>query len=242
MLNSPFSLPLVQSGLPVKSNVTKLTDVWQSKADFCNAFGGPSSEGSACFSGEPVALNDTETPSPPSGLCLEKIGNESYLNMVAHPDGSNRAFFSSQNGIIWLATIPEAGSGGTLGFDKSSPFVDLTDEVHFDTEFGMMGMAFHPKFAQNGRFFASFNCDKVKWPGCTGRCACNSDVDCDPSKLPPDNGAQPCQYQTVIAEYTANGTETDPSKVRRKIYLNVFFIVHYLNITILMNQSISACF
>ncbi|CAN6932260.1 unnamed protein product [Brassica oleracea] len=24
---------------------------------------------------------------------------------------------------------------------------------------------FHPKFAQDGRFFASFNCDKSKWSG-----------------------------------------------------------------------------
>ncbi|GMN45796.1 hypothetical protein TIFTF001_014977, partial [Ficus carica] len=163
--NSPFAPPLVQSGISVKSNVSKLTDVWQSKADFCNAFGGASSEESVCFDGGPVTLNNSGTPGPASGLCLEKIGNGSYLNMVAHPDGSNRAFFSSQEGKIWLATIPEEGSGGTLGFDESSPFVDLTDEVHFDTGFGMMGMAFHPNFTQNGRFFASFNCDKAKWPG-----------------------------------------------------------------------------
>jgi hypothetical protein len=142
--------------------------------------------------------------------------------MVAHPDGSNRAFFSSQQGKIWLATIPEQGSGETLGFDESSPFIDLTDEVYFNTEFGMMGMAFHPNFAQNGRFFASFNCDKVKWPGCTGRCSCNSDVNCDPSKLAPDNGAQPCQYQTVIAEYTANDTATKASLVYIFLHRNLY--------------------
>lgn len=133
--------------------------------------------------------------------------------MVSHPDGSNRAFFSSQAGKIWLATIPEQRSGGTLEFDESSPFVDLTDQVHLDTQFGMMGMAFHPNFAKNGRFFASFNCDKVKWPGCSGRCTCNSDVNCDPSKLGTDNGVRPCQYQTVVAEYTVNGSASDPSSV-----------------------------
>ncbi|KAK4844597.1 hypothetical protein QYF36_022170 [Acer negundo] len=212
ILNSPFSPSLQgQAGAKVNSNFTKLTDFWQSKADFCNAFGGKPTNESVCFDGEPVTLNDTGIPSPPKGLCLEKIGNGSYLSMVAHPDGSNRAFFSNQAGKIWLATIPEQGSGGTMGLDESNPFVDLTDEVHLDTVFGMMGMAFHPNFAKNGRFFASFNCDKVKWPGCAGRCSCNSDVDCDPSKLGVDNGAQPCQYQTVIAEYTANGTASEPS-------------------------------
>lgn len=204
---------LGRAGAPANNNASKLADLWQSKTDFCSAFGGASSNETVCFSGEPVTLNETTPDKPPSGLCLEKIGNGSYLNMVPHPDGSNRAFFSTQPGIVFLAGIPDQDSGGVLDLDPSSPFVDLTDEIHFDTEFGMMGMAFHPKFAQNGRFFASFNCDKSKWPGCTGRCSCNSDVNCDPSKITPDSGSQPCQFQTVIAEYTANGTSSDPSKV-----------------------------
>ncbi|KAJ7956318.1 HIPL1 protein [Quillaja saponaria] len=222
--NSPFVPSLqVQTGAQGKRIFTKLTELWKSKTDFCNAFGGVSDEESVCFDGEPVTLNSTETPSPPYGLCLEKMGNGSYLNMVAHPDGSNRVFFSNQMGKIWLATLPDEGSGGTLVLDESNPFVDLTDQVHFETTIGMLGMAFHPQFAQNGRFFASFNCDKVKWAECTGRCSCNSDVNCDPSKLVSDNGAQPCQYQSVIAEYSANDTASDsslaksakPSEVRR---------------------------
>lgn len=203
-----------QAGAPMNTNASKLADLWQSKTDFCSAFGGASSNETICFRGEPVTLNDTAPEKPPPGLCLEKIGNGSYLNMVPHPDGSNRAFFSTQPGVVFLAGIPDQDSGGVLDVDPSSPFVDLTDEVHFDTSFGMMGMAFHPKFAQNGRFFASFNCDKSKWPGCTGRCSCNSDVNCDPSKITPDSGSQPCQFQTVIAEYTANGTSSDPSKAK----------------------------
>ncbi|MCD7459617.1 hypothetical protein HAX54_041462 [Datura stramonium] len=92
-----------QAPTPVKSNFTMLTDLWQSQGDFCNAFGGASGDGSVCFAGEPVALNTTEPPSPPGGLCLEKIGNGSYLNMAAHPDGSKRAFFSNQQGKYgWL--------------------------------------------------------------------------------------------------------------------------------------------
>lgn len=197
----------------MNSNASKLTQYWQSETDFCNAFGGASGDGSVCFGGQPVKLNNTGTPIPPHGLCLEKIGNGSYLNMVAHPDGSNRAFFSNQPGKIWLATIPRQGAGGLLELDQSNPFVDLTDEVYFDTLYGMMGMAFHPNFSQNGRFFASFTCDKVRWQGCTGRCSCNSDVNCDPSKLVPDNGAQPCQRQIVVAEYTVNGTSSQPSLV-----------------------------
>ncbi|CAL1367993.1 unnamed protein product [Linum trigynum] len=239
MLNSPFAPSLGgQAGLPNNSNSTKLTDLWQSKSDFCTAFGGESADDSVCFGGEPVQLNTTGTstpPAPPNGLCLEKIGNGSYLNMAAHPDGSNRAFFANQPGQIWMATIPDQGSKTTMGVDEASPFLDLTDVVNFDTEFGMMGIAFHPNFAQNGRLFASFNCDKVKWAGCNGRCSCNSEVNCDPSKLAPDNGAQPCQYQTVVAEYSANATSTTPSsatsakpaEVRRIFTMGLPFRSHH---------------
>ncbi|KAJ6371422.1 hypothetical protein OIU77_001849 [Salix suchowensis] len=161
--------------------------------------------------------------------------NGSYLNMVAHPDGSNRVFLANQQGKIWLATVPAEGSGETLGIDLSNPFLDLTDEVYYDTELGMMGIAFHPNFQQNGRFFASFNCDKVKWPECSGRCSCNSHMGCDPSKLPSENGAQPCQYHSIIAEFSANGTSSQPSQatsvqpqeVRRIFTMGLPFAAHH---------------
>ncbi|GAB4860699.1 hypothetical protein Ancab_035861 [Ancistrocladus abbreviatus] len=161
MLNSPFSI----AG---DANFTKLTMTWQSKTEFCNAFGGGPTGGLLCFDGEPVTLNSSGTPSSPSGLCLEKIGNGSYLNIAAHPDGSNHAFFLHQKGKIWLATIPKEGSGGVIELDESRPFLDLSDEVHYDSEFGLLGMAVHPKFTENGCFFDSFNCDKVKLAECSG--------------------------------------------------------------------------
>ncbi|PQQ06732.1 HIPL1 protein [Prunus yedoensis var. nudiflora] len=165
LLNSPFSMQ-VRGGTPSNST-SKLSDIWQSKNDFCNTFGGSSESELFCFDGGPVLLNNSEIPTPPSGMCLEKIGNGSYLNMVAHPDGSNRVFLSDQPGKVWMATVPEEGSGEML----------------------------------------------VKWPECSGRCSCNSDVGCDPSKLGSDNGAQPCQYHSIIAEFTANGTTSQPSSV-----------------------------
>ena len=133
--------------------------------------------------------------------------------MAPHPDGSNRVFLSSQAGKIWLATIPEQGSGGTLQFDEANPFLDLTDEVHYDSQFGLMGIAFHPKFTTNGRLFVSYNCDRTQSPKCAGRCSCNSDANCDPSKLGTDNGAQPCQYQVVVSEYSAKVSSSNVSMV-----------------------------
>jgi len=211
--NSPFQPPLQGSAPPPTSSPSKLTDAWQSESDFCTSFGGAPNDQSVCFSGDTVSFNATQPSPSPKGICLERIGDGSYLNMAPHPDGSNRVFLGSQAGKIWLATVPDQGSGGTLQFEEASPFVDLTDQVHFDSAFGLMGMAFHPDFATNGRFFASYNCDRTKSPSCTGRCSCNSDVGCDPTKLGTDSGAQPCQYQVVISEYSAKGSSANVSEV-----------------------------
>ncbi|KAF6145164.1 hypothetical protein GIB67_020355, partial [Kingdonia uniflora] len=195
----------------VYSTSAKLTDIWQSKIAFCDKSNGSSVNGGICFNGEPYSLRKTEIQEPPKGLCLEKIANLSFLDMAAHPDRSNRVFLVNQQGQIWLANVPEEGSGKTMDVDESNPFLDFTDNVHFDTELGLMGIAFHPNFANNGRFFISYNCDKAEWPDCSGRCSCNMDVNCDPSKIGSQNGAMPCQYHSVISEFTANGTTLQPS-------------------------------
>ncbi|KAI3991056.1 hypothetical protein MKX01_017216 [Papaver californicum] len=163
------------------------------------------------------SASSTETlPRQPNGMCLEKIANGAYLDMAAHPDGSNRVFLANILGKIWLTTVPEQRSGEEMLIDESNPFLDITDIVHVESELGLLSIAFHPKFAQNGRLFASYNCDNVKWSGCYGRCSCNTDVNCDPSKLSPRNGAKPCQYHSVISEFTANGRSlSDPSLVIR---------------------------
>ncbi|CAO2829134.1 unnamed protein product [Amaranthus hypochondriacus] len=224
--NSPFE-PSLKGGArgpaPITSNSPTLTDLWQSENAFCNVFGSSSDDDAVCFDGKPIKLhtNTSDTNVPPKGLCLEKISSASYINMAPHPDGSNRAFFSNLPGKIWLGTIPEQDSGEKLSLDESDPFVDLTDKVLFDTVFGMLGIAFHPDFAKNGRFFASYNCDTKKSPECAGRCACNSDVDCDPSKFNTTGTSIPCQYQSIIAEFTANGSNPSsmesgqPTEVRR---------------------------
>nr|XP_043613478.1 HIPL1 protein-like isoform X2 [Erigeron canadensis] len=216
MHNSPFAPSLQGAGGLPQNTSSKFTDLWQSRSDFCTAFGGRPDERTQCFNGRPILLNSTEHPVPPKGICLERLGDKGYINMAAHPDGSDQAFFSDLPGKIWLAKIPTHGSGKPLGLDESSPFVDLTDQIKFDTVFGLMGIAFHPKFAENGRFFASFNCDKEKSSTCSGRCGCNSDVGCDPSKIGSSGGADhPCQYHNVVAEYTVNGTSSEPAKATK---------------------------
>jgi hypothetical protein len=227
--SSPFQPPL-QGSATLPSSSSKLTDAWQSQNDFCASFGGAPDGQSVCLSGNAVSFNTTKPSPSPKGICLERIGNGSYLNMAPHPDGSNRIFLGTQAGKIWLATVPEKGSGAALLFEEATPFVGLTDQVHFDLEFGLMGIAFHPDFATNGRFFASYNCDRTKSSSCTGRCACNSDVGCDPSKLGTDNGAQPCQYQVVVSEYSAKGSSSNVSEVCSSQYSPPFMSQYSLSL------------
>ncbi|KAE8682381.1 putative T30E16.31 [Hibiscus syriacus] len=85
------------------------SEVWDKchNGSFFDEFGGASDDGATCFNGGLVLLNSSENLSPPSGICLEKIGNGTYLNMVAHPDGSNGVFLSNQDGKLWSSIGPK---------------------------------------------------------------------------------------------------------------------------------------
>lgn len=196
-----------------------LSERWQSETDFCQALGRSYGDDSECFDGKPVSLNNTPSSPAPKGVCLERLWNDSYINIVPHPDGSNRVFLSSLEGKIFLATVPEQGSKQTLQINTENPFLDITGLVHYDSEFGLLGMAFHPNFAANGRFFVSYNCDRSKSSSCYGRCSCNTDVPCIPSNLEREGSNQPCQYQSIIAEYTANSSSSTPSMVFSNLWL-----------------------
>ncbi|KAI3858933.1 hypothetical protein MKW98_028666 [Papaver atlanticum] len=219
--NSPF-VPSLQSRteVPVSSTPSKLTDICQSRSDFCRLFGGILEDRLVCFNGSSTLLPNTVNPQPPSGIFLEQVTNGPYLYMDAHPDGSNRVFLESQQGKIWLATVPEEGNREQIVMDESNLFVDLTDIVHWDAEFGLMSVAFHPRFVYNGRFFASYICDADQWSGCTGRCACNTDVNCDPSKLPHILGSRALLYLSLQLTIATRG---NPTEVRRIFTIGIAY-------------------
>src|SRR5688572_882953 len=76
-------------------------------------------------------------------------GFVSPIGVVASPDNSNRLFVVDQVGKIWIID----GSGNKL----PTPFMDVTSMMvplnpNYD-ERGLLGLAFHPQFATNQRFF-----------------------------------------------------------------------------------------
>ncbi|MEM9643577.1 MAG: PQQ-dependent sugar dehydrogenase [Planctomycetota bacterium] len=68
-------------------------------------------------------------------------------------DGSGRLFIASQTGEIYF--IDE----GDVGASEPTLFMDLGDAVSYkdrENEEGLLGLAFHPQFKSNGRFFVYY--------------------------------------------------------------------------------------
>lgn len=63
---------------------------------------------------------------------------------VASPPDDPRLFVVDQSGQIWVIADGER---------LAEPFLDIGDEIVFGGEQGLLGLAFHPDYAQNGRFF-----------------------------------------------------------------------------------------
>jgi glucose/arabinose dehydrogenase len=89
----------------------------------------------------------------PIGLELVAEGFTTPVRVVAAPDASGRLFVVDQIGQIWVIA-----KGGTL---LQEPFLDIADRLvelrqTYD-ERGLLGLAFHPAYAQNGRFFVYYS-------------------------------------------------------------------------------------
>jgi len=110
----------------------------------------------ALVGGVAAAQEDDERaiPAGPSvGIELVADGLVSPLSLVVPPDGTGRRFVVEQEGRVRIIT-PD----GTL---LAEPFLDVRDRMVslsplFD-ERGLLGLAFHPEFADNGRFFVYYS-------------------------------------------------------------------------------------
>lgn len=73
-------------------------------------------------------------------------------------DGSNRIFVASQQGVIHQF-------GNSDDVAESKIFLDISDRVMYkdsENEEGLLGLAFHPKFKQNGELFVYYTSRKAR--------------------------------------------------------------------------------
>src|SRR5215216_994801 len=89
---------------------------------------------------------------PAVGLELITDGLTSPVALILANDGSHRLFVVDQTGLIWILSE---------GRRLETPFLDLRRrvvELHsFYDERGLLGLAFHPDFVTNGRFYVSYS-------------------------------------------------------------------------------------
>jgi glucose/arabinose dehydrogenase len=101
----------------------------------------PSPSGGTCTAGAPVS----GTPNLATTLVVN--GLQSPLDVQAAPGDPSRLFVVEQRGRIRIVR------GGAL---VATPFLDISGRLSCCGERGLLGLAFHPNYAQNGRFFVNY--------------------------------------------------------------------------------------
>ena len=100
-------------------------------------------------------LSWTITGTSQESVGLEKIADNlvSPVAFAESPDESGRYFIVDQVGVIWIYT-PEKGL-------LKEPFLNLKDKIvplkDEHEERGLLGLAFHPGYSENGRFFVYYS-------------------------------------------------------------------------------------
>jgi glucose/arabinose dehydrogenase len=96
---------------------------------------------------EPCREQRTAGPIPSIRLKPLMKGLNAPVALVAPGDGSLRLFVVEQGGIIRIWKEDRL-------FRK--PFLDIRSRVTSGGEKGLLGLAFHPRFRENGRFFVNY--------------------------------------------------------------------------------------
>ncbi len=107
--------------------------------------------GSDTTDGTSAPETTTTAPAPLLGLRMETLATElAQPTFVVSPPGDERMFIGLRGGVI-LIYDPERGL-------LDEPFLNIPDRVRSNgIEQGLLGMAFHPDYATNGRFFIYHN-------------------------------------------------------------------------------------
>lgn len=93
----------------------------------------------------PVPTREPETLPPVTAVTLTPISDGLSLPVAVTHAGDERLFIAEQHGAIRIVQDGEL---------LPQPFLDVRDRLAIDgSERGLLGLAFHPDYQENGRFF-----------------------------------------------------------------------------------------
>ncbi len=81
-----------------------------------------------------------------------ELSLERPVSLQVPDDGTNRRFLVEQTGKIKILPSDETAT-------EASVFLDLTDSIGVEKDFeeGLLGLAFHPEYKENGKFYVTFS-------------------------------------------------------------------------------------
>jgi glucose/arabinose dehydrogenase len=85
---------------------------------------------------------------------------ERPITLVIPNDGTDRLFLAQQRGQVRILPKDESGAEAQVFLDLSSRKMEATEQSKFEE--GLNGMAFHPKYAQNGKFYLYYTQQEPK--------------------------------------------------------------------------------
>jgi glucose/arabinose dehydrogenase len=95
----------------------------------------------------PVAAPQGATAEAPPAVRFELVGKVEERPLLVTHDNNGRTFVVEQPGRLWLI------KNGKIVEDK--PYLDMSEQVYAEGECGLLGLAFHPKFKENGLFYVN---------------------------------------------------------------------------------------
>jgi glucose/arabinose dehydrogenase len=127
-----------------------------------------------------VAFADVKWP---GWVSAEESGIENPIRpiLLTHAgDGTNRVFVPTQQGVIYVLPNDQKGT-------KADVFLDVSDKVSYNdktNEEGFLGMAFHPKYRENGQFVVYYTNKNKRHQNVIARYRVSKD---DPNKADADS-------------------------------------------------------
>jgi len=91
---------------------------------------------------------------PATDVELEQVLSGMSATLDLKHAGDSRLFAVGQNGLVQIVNFDAEGTASLL----PTPFLDLSTLVGDANEQGLLGIAFHPEYADNGYFFVNYTC------------------------------------------------------------------------------------